>query len=134
MNYTEEERKQHIKFNRKVWLSRPDVKEKRKLYAREYNNKHREEKRACERRFYERNKTQRIASINQYNRRPCRDPVLQDIVAYNTLINRRRNHPDIYAGTPSPRECLIHIPKIKGIEKYEAEMKEKDQQQTNNID
>lgn len=123
MNYTEEERKAHRKFSVKIYQQRPDIREKQRQYSRAYNDKHRDKKRERDREYYERNRSQRISSISYYNKRSCRDPVLNDVVSYNTLIARRRYHPDLYKDKPSPKECLVRVPKIKGIEKYEAELK-----------
>lgn len=129
MNYTEEERKAHKKFSIKIYRQKPEVKKKMREYSKRYRENYPDRKKDTDKRYYETHKSQRIASINYYNKRPCRDPVLNDVVSYNSLVSRRRYHPDLYAGTPSPKECLIHIPKIKGIEKYEEELALKKEQE-----
>ena len=97
---------------------RPEVKAKEKAYLEKYKAEHPdylERKRATERRFYENHRSQRIAAINRYNSRSCRDPVVGDVCRYNTLIQRIRHHKDWYEGVV-PIECLIKVPTIKGLD------------------
>lgn len=115
--------KEYQKFIHKAWMKRPDVREKTNAYQRQYREKHREKVRETDKRFYENHKDYRIRLVKINNARPCKDPVLGDTVKYNTLVARMRYHPEFYEGI-KPKDCLIHIPKIKGIELLNEEQKE----------
>ena len=97
---------------------RPDVKAKERAYFERYKAEHpdfREKKRESDKRLYEKHRTQRIATINRYNARSCRDPVVGDVCKYNTLVQRIRHHKDWY-GDIKPIDCLIKVPTIKGLD------------------
>lgn len=126
MNYTEEERKSHKKFSQKLYRRRPDVKEKNKIYHRKYRDEHRENVQEINRRFYENHRSERIQYTKFYNRRSCRDPVLGDVVTYNTLVSRKRYHPDLYEGVVL-KDCLIEVPRIKGLDLLEKPLEEVNQ-------
>lgn len=115
--------KEYKKFIHKAWMKRPDVKEKINAYAQKYRDENREQVRATNKRFYEGHKEQRIQLVKANNVRPCKDPVLGDTVKYNTLIARMRHHPEFYEGI-KPKDCLVHIPKIKGLDLLSEEQKE----------
>lgn len=126
MNYTEEERKSHKKFSQKLYRRRPDVKEKNKIYQRKYRDEHRENVQEINKRFYENHRSERIQYTKFYNRRSCKDPVLGDVITYNTLVSRKRYHPDLYEGVIL-KECLIEVPRIKGLDLLEKPLEEVNQ-------
>ena len=97
---------------------RPDVKEKEKAYLEKYRAEHPdwlERKRKADKTFYKNHRSDKIAKTNLYNSRPCRDPVAGDVCRYNTLMQRKRLHPEWYKDI-SPAACLVDIPKIKGLD------------------
>lgn len=124
MNYSEEEKKAHIKFSRKLYNARPEQKEKRKIYQRKYRKLYPDRVKATAKRHYEENKSIRVAKAREYQRQPCRDPLLGDTISYNCLVLRIHHHKDLY-GDIRAKDCLIPIPKIKGIDLLSEEQKEK---------
>lgn len=114
MNYSDLEKKSHRKYSKIVYNSRPEVKEKNRARSRKWRAENLEKAREVDKRFYENHKSQRIDAVKLNNKKPCKDPILGDTVAYNTLIARRRYHPELYEGVV-PKDCIIHIPKIKGL-------------------
>lgn len=124
MNYSEEERKAHQKFSRKLYDAKPEQKERRKLYQRQYRKLYPERVKATAKKCYEENRTARTSQARAYQRQPCKDPVLGDTVSYNCLVLRIRYHKDLY-GDIKAKDYLIHIPKIKGLSLLSDEQKEK---------
>lgn len=106
------------KYLNKCRRQRPDVKAKLKEYHERYKAAHpdfAEKHRETDRRYYERNRSQRIRSVCYYNQRSCRDPIAGDVCKYNTLVHRKRNHPDWYENV-SPKDCVIKVPTIRGLD------------------
>lgn len=116
--------KDYKKFLAKARNRRPDVKEKLRKQAEVYREKHPDRVRATNQRFYEKHRAERINTAKEYNKRSCRDPILNDVVTYTTLMHRIRYHPDLY-GDITPGKCLIHVPTIKGLDLLTEEQKEK---------
>lgn len=116
--------KEYKKYLVKCRRQRPEVRAKEREYHERYKAAHPdyyERKREADKRFYENHRSERIATINRYNSRSCRDPVAGDVCRYNTLVQRIRHHPDWY-GDIKPIDCLIQIPTIKGLDdKLKAE-------------
>ena len=115
--------KQYRNFILKAWRKRPDVKEKLLAYQRKYAAEHREQIRENDKKFYANHKAERIEAVKRNNVRMCKEPVVGDNVKYNTLIARIKRHKEFYVGVV-PKDCIIHIPKIKGIELLSEEQKE----------
>lgn len=115
MNYSEAEKKLHNKYSVKIYNQRPDVKERNRKRALQWRHENIEKAREADSRFYKNHKSERISASALNNSRPCKDPILGDTVRYNTLVVRIRNHPELY-GDISPKDYLIHIPKIKGLD------------------
>jgi len=93
-------------YLRRCRYRRPEVKEKIQNYNKKWAEEHPDLVKEYNRRYREKNRTQIIQKINFYNARSCRDPVLGDVCKYNTLIARKRYHPDLYEGV-IPKDCLI---------------------------
>lgn len=113
--------REYKNFLRRCRYRRPEVKAKQKAYVEKYKETHPdylEKKRESDRRYYEANRTIRMQKIAYFNARSCRDPVAGDVCKYNTLVQRKRKHPDWYEGVV-PRECLIKVPTIKGLDPEE---------------
>lgn len=123
MNYSEEEKKSHVKFSRKLYNQKPEQKKRHREYQREYVKKYPEKVKETNRKAYYKFRNDRLASARQYQKLPCKDPILQDTVTYNCLTLRIRLHPDIY-GDIKAKDYMIHIPKIKGLELLNDEQKE----------
>lgn len=115
MNYTEEQKRSHIRYSQKVYNQKPDVKKKHNEMQKKFRREHPERAREIDSRHYYSNRSQRIAASTQENNKSCRDPVLNDVVRYNTLIARMRYHPELYEGVV-PKDCIIRVPKIKGLD------------------
>ena len=111
--------KDYKNYLRRCRYRRPEVKEKICSYNKKWNAEHPEQVKEYYKRYRERNKTQLIQRINYYNSRSCRDPVLGDVCRYNTLISRKRYHPDLYEGVV-PKDCLIRD-LVKGIDLLEKQ-------------
>lgn len=97
---------------------RPDVRAKEKAYLENYKKTHAdfyEKKREADRKYYEKNRTLKIQKIAYFNSRSCNDPVVGDVCKYNTLVQRKMRHPDLYEGV-IPKEHLIKVPRIKGLD------------------
>ena len=116
--------KNYRKFLAKARNRRPDVKEKLRKQAEIYREKHPDRVKEINRRFYEKHRAERINTAKEYNKRSCRDPILNDVVTYTTLMHRMRYHPDLYEGIKAS-QCLIHVPTIKGLNLLSEEQKEK---------
>lgn len=110
--------KDYRNYLRRCRYRRPDVKEKILSYNKEWRESHPDLMKEYQKRYREKNKTQLIQKINYYNARSCRDPVLGDVCKYNTLIARKRYHPDLYEGIV-PKDCLIRD-NIKGLDRAET--------------
>lgn len=123
MNYSEEEKKSHKKFSRKLYNQKPEQKRKRRDYQREYRKNYPDRVKATAKKCYESNRTQRLAKAREFQKLPCKDPVLGDTVTYNCLTLRIRLHPDLY-GNVKAKDFMIHIPKIKGLNLLSEEQKE----------
>lgn len=115
MDYSLEEKKAHKKFSLKLYYQRPDVKKKHREQFREYCKKHPDKVKESNKKAYHKFKALRIASAREFQKRSCRDPILGDIVTYNCLVLRIRNHPDIY-GDKKAVDYMIHVPTIKGLD------------------
>jgi hypothetical protein len=115
--------KSYRAYTIKVYNQRPDVKKKHAEYTRKYRQQNPEKYRQYQKKHYENHRTEEVKRIKVYNERPCKDPVLGDTVKYNTLINRKKKHPDLY-GDLRVADCLIYIPKIRGLELLNEEKKE----------
>lgn len=122
MNYSEEEKKSHAKFSRKLYNQKPEQKRKRREYQREYREKYPDRVKETNKKCYYKYKHDRLTKARQFQKLPCKDPYLGDTVTYNALVLRIRNHPDIY-GDIKAKEYLIHIPKIKGLDLLSDEQK-----------
>ena len=113
-----EDKMSYENYLRKCRQRRPEVRAKRKAYAEQYRKSHPdyyEKHRLADRKYYENNKTQKIQKTTMFNAKSCRDPVAGDVCKYNTLIQRKMHHPDLYEGVV-PRECIIKVPTIKGLD------------------
>lgn len=115
--------KSYRAYSLKVYKQRPDVKKKTAAYLKKYREEHMEQYKEYQKKYYKNNRKRSMAQIKYYNDRPCRDPILGDTVKYNTLVSRKMKHPDLY-GDLRVADCLIHIPRIKGIELLNEEKKE----------
>ena len=97
---------------------RPEVKAKEKEYRDRYRathpdwNKNREQ---YDKTYYENNRTKKIRENTLFNNRSCHDPIAGDVCRYNTLVQRKRYHPDWYKDV-RPGDCLIKVPTIKGMD------------------
>ena len=105
-------------YLRRCRYRRPEVKAKISAYNKKWLDEHPDLKKEYSRRYRERNRTQIVQKINYYNQRSCRDPVLGDVCRYNTLIARKRYHPDLYEGV-IPKDCIIR-PNVKGLDLNET--------------
>lgn len=123
MDYLEKEKRAHQKYSMKVYNSRPENKKKNNERQKKFRKEHPEKAREIDRRHYYAHRSERITTMTLENNKPCRDPVLNDTVRYNTLIARMRYHPELYEGI-RPRDCIIHIPKIKGLDLLSDEQKQ----------
>ena len=110
--------KDYKNYLRRCRYRRPEVKAKISAYNKKWLDEHPDLKKEYSRRYRERNRTQIVQKINYYNQRSCRDPVLGDVCRYNTLIARKRYHPDLYEGV-IPKDCLIR-PNVKGLDLNET--------------
>ena len=110
--------KDYKNYLRRCRYRRPEVKAKISAYNKKWLDEHPDLKKEYSRRYRERNRTQIVQKINYYNQRSCRDPVLGDVCRYNTLIARKRYHPDLYEGVV-PKDCLIR-PNVKGLDLNET--------------
>jgi hypothetical protein len=115
MNYTEEQKKSHLRYSQKVYNQKPENKKRNNERMKKFRRENPERAREIDRNFYYEHRSERIAATTRGNNKPCRDPVLNDTVRYNTLIARIRYHPELYEGVV-PKDCIIHTPKIKGLE------------------
>lgn len=110
--------REYKNYLRRCRRLRPDVKAKEKEYADRYRANHPdyvERHRESQKRYFENNRTIAQQKIIEYNSRSCRDPVAGDVCRYNTLVNRKRTHPDWYEGVV-PKDCLVKVPTIKGMD------------------
>ena len=105
-------------YLRRCRYRRPEVKAKISAYNKKWLDEHPDLKKEYSRRYRERNRSQIVQKINYYNQRSCKDPVLGDVCRYNTLIARKRYHPDLYEGVV-PKDCLIR-PNVKGLDLKET--------------
>lgn len=111
-------------YLRRCRYRRPEVKEKIQSYNKKWVAEHPDLVKEYNRKYREKNRTQIVQKIYYYNSRSCRDPVLGDVCKYNTLIARRRYHPDLYEGVV-PKDCLIRD-LVKGVDRAETQMYNED--------
>lgn len=122
MNYSEQEIISHRKFSQKIYNRTPEQKEKRRLYQARYRKEHPDRVKKTNKKCYYDRRSQRLMEARQYQKLPCKDPILCDTVTYNCLLLRIRNHKEIY-GDIKAKDYLIHIPKIKGLDLLSEEQK-----------
>lgn len=106
--------REYKNYLRRCRYRRPEVKEKISNYSKKWAAEHPEEMKEYRRRYREKNRTQLVQKIGFYNSRSCRDPVMGDVCRYNTLIARKRYHPDLYEGVVI-KDCIIRD-QIKGVD------------------
>lgn len=123
MNYSEEEKKSHQKFSRKLYNQKPEQKKIRREYQRRYRKEYPDRVKETNKKCYYKYKALRLANAREFQKLPCKDPVLQDTITYNCLTLRIRNHPEIY-GDIKAKDYIIHIPTIKGLNLLSEEQKE----------
>ena len=111
--------KDYKNYLRRCRYRRPEVRDKIYNYNKKWAEEHRDQMKEYHKRYREKNKTQLIQKIYYYNTRSCRDPVLGDVCKYNTLIARKRYHPDLYEGV-IPKDCLIRD-LVKGVDREETQ-------------
>lgn len=119
---TELERESHRKFSRKLYNQKPEQKRKRREYQREYAKNNPSQIKETQKKFYKNHRSERLVSARNYLSKSCQDPVLGDVVSYNCLVQRIRNHKDLY-GDIRPCDYLIHVPTIKGLDLLTQEQK-----------
>lgn len=122
MNYSLEEKKSHEKFSRKLYNQKPECKKKRRENQKRYREKYPERVKEINKKCYYKFRSERLANAKTFQKKPCLDPILKDTVTYNCLTLRIRNHPEIYEGI-KVKDCLIHIPTIKGLNLLSDEQK-----------
>lgn len=122
MNYSEEERKAHLKFNSKLYSQKPEQKKRHREYQREYREKYPEKVKETTKKCYYKYRNERLNKAREFQKLPCKDPILGDTVTYNCLTLRIRFHPDLY-GDVKAKDYLIRIPKIKGLNLLSDEQK-----------
>lgn len=105
-------------YLRRCRYRRPEVREKINDYNRKWAAEHPELMKEYQKRYRQKNRSQFIQKIAYYNARSCRDPIVGDVCKYNTLIARKRYHPDWYEGVV-PKDCLIRN-NIKGLDREET--------------
>lgn len=111
--------REYKNYLRRLRYKRPEVKAKHKEYMDRYIAKDPEgyaaKRKAQKKDHYENNKSIYMQYACQYNSKSCKDPVVGDVCRYNTLVKRKRNHPDLYEGV-SLQDCLNQIPQIRGVD------------------
>ena len=115
--------KSYKAYSQKVYNRRPDVRKKKNEYLKKYREEHLEQFRGYQKKHYLANRFKQIKAIQQYNARSCKDPVMGDVIKYNTLVRRKMTHPDLY-GDIRPADYLIKVPKIGGMNLLSEEQKQ----------
>jgi hypothetical protein len=122
MNYSELEKIEHKKFTQKLYARKPEQKKKRREYQTQYRKDHPDRVKETTKKCYYKYRNERLSKARQFQKLPCKDPYLQDVVTYNCMTLRIRNHPEIY-GNVTAKEYMIHIPTIKGLDLLSEEQK-----------
>lgn len=110
--------KDYKNYLRRCRYRRPEVKKKIQDYNKKWCAEHPDLIKEYGKRYRENNRSQIVQKINYYNSRSCRDPVLGDVCRYNTLIARKRYHPELYEGIVV-KDCIIRD-LIKGVDNAET--------------
>lgn len=110
--------REYKNYLRRCRHHRPDVREKHNAYLRKYRAEHpelKEQRKKVAAVYYENNRSRLVQAACCYNSKSCRDPVAGDVCRYNTLVHRKRNHPELYKDIVI-KDCIIKVPTIKGMD------------------
>lgn len=111
--------KDYKNYLRRCRYRKPEVRNKIYEYNKKWFEEHKEQMVESRNRYIEEHKGEIIRRVANYNNRSCRDPILGDVCRYNTLIARKRYHPDLYEGVVVSK-CLIKS-NILGLDEKDKE-------------